>query len=282
MDVTISDPQAVRRILSDRLHRVPEADAASATATERLRAATSRFVNGAVHDARRERLELRLAALDPADLARTAARRTHAARRADAARRAAVPGPAATVPVATLAEHLGFDTPDELPPLIAEIAAVYATGFPPGAVSDSGDAATGRALAAAPDPDPALAVQLLVQAHLATSALIDGALRAISEDPGLTTRAALVRALRLDPPVPATRRLRPDGTLLVLRLGGAGADQDRHEDAAEDPAGSIAFGAGPRSCPAPAHALAIAAAVVDGIREAEPAMTRESAAGSVR
>ncbi|KQM83762.1 hypothetical protein [Agromyces sp. Leaf222] len=275
MDVTITDPREVRRILADPVQRVPEADAASATATERLRAATSRFVNGVVHDLRRARLEQRLAALDPEDLARTASRRTHDARGSAAS------GITRIVPVATLAEHLGFDAPDELPTLIAEIAEVYATGATPGAGFDVADAASERALDAAPGRDPALAVQLLVQAHLATSALIDGALRSIKADPGLTTRAALARTLRHDAPVPSTRRLRRDGTLMVLRLGAAECEGGRGDDA-EEPEGSLAFGAGPRSCPAPAHALAIAAAVVDGLRGPEPAITRGAAVGSRR
>jgi cytochrome P450 len=48
--------------------------------------------------------------------------------------------------------------------------------------------------------------------------------------------------------VPATRRLAPDGHLILVDLGG-------HP-----------FGAGPRKCPGEAHARALAAGVVEGSR----------------
>jgi cytochrome P450 len=48
---------------------------------------------------------------------------------------------------------------------------------------------------------------------------------------------------------------------LVLRLDGP----DR-EAAAGHPARILAFGAGPRACPAPHHALAVAAAIVETLR----------------
>lgn len=262
----ITDPSNARRILADLDHLVPEADAGSARSTERFRAATSRFVNGTVHDARRERLERRLAALEPGELARTATRLTRRARARDEPTHRI----ARTVPVACLAEHLGIGTPDALPRLIAGISAVYAGGTAAGASSAAAvpdaDAATAEALQTARGhEDPALAVQLLVQAHLATAALIDGALRTIADEPAITTRAALVRTLRLDPPVPTTRRVGPDGGVVILSLADDGAPDDATPPEAS---AALAFGAGPRACPAPAHALAIAAAIVDALREA--------------
>ncbi|GAA4382209.1 hypothetical protein [Agromyces bauzanensis] len=80
--------------------------------------------------------------------------------------------------------------------------------------------------------------------------------------------AALVRLLAAAPP-PGRREHRDDGVLRVqllvrahvataaLILGDVGAAA-AHPDAA--------FGAGARACPAPGPALAIATAVVDGLR----------------
>ncbi|GAA1966412.1 hypothetical protein [Agromyces allii] len=261
MPITITQPSEVRRLLADASLLVPEADAASERASERFRSASSRFVNGAVHDRRRQLIEERLGTLSLPALADTAAA---LARRARTAPPHVV---ARTVPVACLATHLGFADPDGLPPLVGAVAAVYPTGE----ASDEADDAITRLLAAAPAigsaEAAALDVQLLVQAHLATAALIEGALRTVAGEPSLSTRAALVLALHHAPPVPATRRVHPDGELVVLTLGdpaAAAVDTQGSEDAP-----LLAFGAGPRACPAPAHALAIASAVVEVLRERE-------------
>ena len=67
--------------------------------------------------------------------------------------------------------------------------------------------------------------------------------------PAGTAVEAVAAVLAAQPPVPATRRRAPDGTLLLVGLGGG-----------------LAFGAGPRRCPGEAHALALATGVLDGAR----------------
>ena len=80
----------------------------------------------------------------------------------------------------------------------------------------------------------------------------DGATRRLATDDGIRrpTAELLHSTLEHDAPVAATRRVAPDGELLVLRLGGS----------------DLAFGAGARRCPAPHHAIAIAGAIVGVLR----------------
>ncbi|TYL51118.1 hypothetical protein [Agromyces mariniharenae] len=247
----VAERSEVQRILEDPAYTVPEADAASTSPGEQFRANTSRFVNGATHAARRGRLEVLLAGIDVDELAADAASRTRAMLPAG------IEAVAAHVPVACLAARLGFADPDAAPALVGVLAAHYPTGDP----SSAADAAAARLLGAAGDRDgdPALRVQLLVQAHAATAGLITAAVRLpAARDTGVPTADLLAAVLRDAPPVRQTRRLAPDGHALVLRLDGA----DR---APQDPR-TLVFGAGPRACPAMAQALAIAAAVVDEVR----------------
>ena len=158
-----------------------------------------------------------------------------------------------SVPVASLADVLGFDDADRLAELVAVVADRYATGVANDTAAE--DDAIERLLASAPGLDAetrALGVQLLVQAWAATGALIESAVRLLaSADHARHSTADLLRAtLEHDAPVAATRRVAPSGELVVLRLGGA----------------DLAFGAGARRCPAPLHAIAIATAVVDELR----------------
>lgn len=254
----VIDRHDVERILTDPAFRVPEADAAATRPADRFRARTSRFVNGALHDSRRRRVEELLATVDCGALATAAAARTRALAPAG------MEAVAAQVPVACLAEQLGFVDPDSTPGLVA----VLADHYPAGGPSVAADAALVRLLTAAPPPgrgdhrdDGVLRVQLLVQSHVATAALIVAALRhPAAADPGVPTAELIATVLRDAPPVPTTRRIAPDGDELVLHLDGP----DR-----EAPAGrprTIAFGVGARPCPAPRPALAIAAAVVTGLR----------------
>lgn len=186
MDTVLEDPRAL----------VPAADPTLPGEFARFRAACSRFVEGAAHRRRREFLESRLAALD------------HDALRATA--RALPRRTPEVLPVATLARHLGFRDPDELPALVAVLADAYPTGRSSTATTSAVDAAAVAALRRAPREEPDLHLQLLVQAFAATAALARGQ----------------------HPPVPATRRVLPDGTTVVVPL---------HD---------TPFGAGPRRCPA--------------------------------
>ncbi|MDQ0895822.1 hypothetical protein [Agromyces ramosus] len=267
----ITDRAEVARILADPRFVVPEADAAATTPFDRFRAHASRFANGAPHDARRGRLDQLAEALRPAELARLAAARTRRFLEAEGTRRVEVAAIARSVPVATLAEALGFSDPPALPPLVATVAHRYASGAPTDAAAE--DLAITRLLSAAPSGTDAearvLAVQLLVQAFTATAALVEGAVRRLEASADASpsspsTRALLLETLRDDSPVPLTRRVSPNGALVVLRLDGP----DREAAAAAAEPRTLAFGAGPRACPAPHLALAIAAAIIDELRRA--------------
>jgi cytochrome P450 len=272
----VLDRREVARILDDRRFTVPEADAAGTNPMERFRARVSRFANGPAHERRRRTLECLLARLDPAELATDAARRTRAfVAEAGAAGPGGI-GPdvarvARAVPVACLAARLGFDRPDDLPVLVAAVAPSYASGV----ATDAADASVRRLLAAAPAHDDRqregaphdegareLAVQLLVQAHAASAGLIEAAMRGARTAPaGVPTSDLLAIVLRDAPPVRSTRRVAPDGTVLTLHLGGSDA-----EAGLGHPLRALAFGAGPRACPAQDLALAIAGAIVDELR----------------
>jgi 2-methylisocitrate lyase-like PEP mutase family enzyme len=119
-------------------------------------------------------------------------------------------------PVANLAEAIGL--PREVVPDVALVAACYQPHLP---ASAPGDEAVARLVAAAGgrwDEKTAVRIGLLVQAHDATRALIAGR----------------------QPPVPATRRLTPDGSEVVVDLAGQ------------------PFGSGRHACPASTHAAALA------------------------
>ena len=283
------DRADVDRVLRDPRYLVPETDTAAARPMARFRSRASRFVNGPTHDRRRARLEELLGLLDPDELAAAAAARTReliaASAPADGDSDAAEYGEAAPdvaaiarrVPVASLAELLGFDRPDDLPPLVAVVAAPYASGVR----IDAADAAIVRLLAAAArrpaaamraakhlddgtDDEPedgALRVQLLVQAFAATAALVEGAVLRAATTPAATTEEVLAVTLRDDPPVRLTRRVRPDGDLVAVRLDGPDRGA-RTGDAAR----TLAFGAGRRACPAERLAMAMAGAVVEELR----------------
>ncbi len=278
----ITDRADVERVLADPASPVPEAGSDDSP-MGRFRARVSRFVNGSVHEARRTLLQAMLDELSPAELARIAATRTAAVLEAALAtatamaatdampHRVVVDSCARHVPVATLAGALGFADPDVLPPLVATVAAVYPTGE----ASRAADAAVTELLEAAgahDDDGRALLVQLLVQAYAATAGLIARALElAAGDGRAQPTRRLLEAVLRDHSPVPFTRRVvgrardggaRDAGELVTLRLDGPdrGAGQGR-------PARILAFGAGARACPAPHHALAIAEAIVDAVRD---------------
>ena len=142
------------------------------------------------------------------------------------------------MPVAVLAAATGV-APDNVAAAV-EAVRVVAAAYHPGTDAPGADAALGRLLALLPPGEPEVAAQrvaLLVQACEATAALVRGGL----ERP-------LDELLRDAPPVTATRRVGPDGRVVVIDLAG-------HP-----------FGAGPRACPGEAHARALAAGVLEGAR----------------
>ncbi|MFD9592628.1 hypothetical protein ACFWA9_07685 [Kitasatospora sp. NPDC059973] len=172
-----------------------------------LRSSVARFSSGAAHRRRRALAEAELASVDPDAL------RLRAAERGDG-------------PVEVLAEALG------LPPEVAgDVALVAASYQPHTAITEEADRALARLVevcGGVADEATANRIGLLVQACDATKALV-----------------AHTVAGRTDPPVPLTRRVAPDGTLVEVGL-------------ADEP-----FGAGPHACPGRAHALALAAGLVE-------------------
>jgi len=180
-----------------------------------LRATVSRFANGETHGRRRALVEELLAAIDPADLREAARERT-----LDRAVRDEV-DVRAYVPVAVLADALGARDVE------AAVAAtrVVAAAYHPHTSHSGADAALAQLLDLLGGGEPELVaarVAILVQACEATAGLVRGD----------------------DLPVPATRRVGPDGAIVLVGLAGR------------------PFGAGARRCPGEAHALAL----VEGIR----------------
>ena len=194
-------------VLADPSYLVPAA-APGETGIAWLRSAASRFSNGPTHARRRALVEHLLAAIDTAALRQ----------------------PYEGHPVGRLAEALGATDSDLTADLTADVrtaAAAYQTGAP------AADDAVERLVAAfggAHDEPTAARIALLVQACDATAALIERSRTRPVED-----------VLRDDPPVPATRRVTPDGEVVLVSLAGA------------------PFGAGPRACPGREHALALVA-----------------------
>jgi cytochrome P450 len=194
-----------------------------------LRASVCRFANGEAHRRRRALVEAELAALEPARLAEEAA----------AATRAALAGGAA-VDVMPLARRIAVRVLCEalagrvVAATVVEDAVAVAVAYPPG--SPDADEALERLHAAlGGEGEPAAArIALLAQACEATAGLIGNLLLG---EPA--------------PPVRLTRRVAADGSTVAIDLESAG----------------LPFGAGPHACPGREHALAIARAVVETVRE---------------
>lgn len=219
-----------------------------------LRAQVSRFSTGETHAGRRRLLEERLAALDPAEL-RTAARAMTLERGGDWR----------GVPTAVLGAALGVKDTGAV--------AAAATGYLSGEESPEADAAVARLLSQAAIPE----ITLLLQGHAATEALIENALGHAFETafetagPGSDPEALLHETLRQDPPLKATRRLDTrTGDEVTIDLVSANrdpdvfADPDRF-DLSRGRAPHLTFGHGVRPCPGPAHALALAAGVLEAL-----------------
>ncbi|MGN9838754.1 isocitrate lyase/phosphoenolpyruvate mutase family protein [Nonomuraea sp. H19] len=222
-----------------------------------LRAQVSRFSTGDVHAERRRRVVDRLLALDPAEL-RTAARTMTLERDGDWR----------GVPTAVLGAALGVRDTAAVP--------AAASGYLSGEESPQADAAVAELLALTDLP----AVTLLLQAHAATEGLIENALAhaatkgdvegAVPGDapqagPGVDVDALLHETLRWNPPLKATRRLDTrTGDEVTIDLVAANRDPDGF-DSASGRTPHLTFGYGVRPCPAPGHALALAAGVLEGV-----------------
>lgn len=230
-------------VLSDSRHIPPPvSDDSSEHTLQWLRAHVCRFSSGATHAERRQLVERRLAAIDPAQL-RARARTT-----ADLAPDA--------VPTAVLGDALGLKDPVDLVPHVR----AAATGYLSGEVSPEADAGTAALLRVVDVTD----ATLLLQAHKATSDLIFAAMR---RDGGeVPVDDLLHETLRFDAPVPAIRRVG-----VTVDVAAANRDPDVFADpdvfrSSRGRSPYLTFGYGIRPCPAPEHALAIAAGYLEGSR----------------
>lgn len=162
-----------------------------------FRRAVARFSSGPDHHRRRALVEAELAAIDPDGLR----------------------GPDSRPPAQRLAAALGVTVP-----VTADIAAIAAAYHPHLPITPAAEAGVERLIevfGGVADERTAARISLLVQAHVATEALLAGH----------------------NPPVPSTRRLAPDGRVVDVDLTGT------------------PFGAGPHACPGRAHALALAVVI---------------------
>ena len=222
----ISRYHEVIAALEDPAYGVPPV-APATTGVAWLRSHVARFSEGADHDRRRALAVAELAKIDPDGL-RTAA---------------------GDNPTAILAAALGLDAD-----VVSDVAAI-ARVYLPGEDDPAADAAVERLVKACrggsttvneqgpADDAVAARIGLLVQAHTATAALV-----ARSIDSG----RSVAETVRVDSPVPGTRRLDPDGDLVFLDFVAA------NTEAAEGAGEPVTFGAGRHRCPGRAHALAIA------------------------
>jgi hypothetical protein len=191
-----------------------------------LRATVSRFSEGSAHARRRALVEALLDTLDPDALRASVGSHHHGLCNSTLA----------YLPVVVLASELGFARDD----VVADVR-VVAAAYHPGTDAPGADEALARLLSALPAVEPEAAaarVALLVQACEATAALVRGALERELDD-----------VLRDTPPVTATKRVAPDGSVVAVPLHGR------------------PFGEGRRRCPGEAHARALVAGVVEFARD---------------
>ena len=255
-----------------------------------LRASVSRFANGAEHRARRDLVEAELSRLDP-DALRAIARELAVGQLAGCGR----PGGrvdvmsllARRVPVTALAAQLGLAAPLRAAAAVTAIAASYFPGSD-ARREQQADAETAWLVAALGSARPDLTVAriaIMVQACDATAGLVGAALHLLQENTGgraggdWPTGALLAETLLRRPPASKFRRVASAsadvggqhvraGERVVCDIDAAGCDPQAgaHGPGPAAPAG-LAFGAGLRPCPGPAHALALAAGVIDAVRE---------------
>jgi cytochrome P450 len=255
-----------------------------------LRASVSRFANGAEHRQRRARAVAELRLLAPGQLRRAAHRRATAVMTA-----AVRPGQrfdamallARRVPMAVMAAGLGIVCPQDAARAAITIAAGYFPGSDRGAERRA-DAATARLadlLSPAGADVVAARIALMVQGCDATAGLIGLALRLLQDTgqagAGWPTGAVLDQVLWLSPVVRASRRTArvPAGVNGGARVGAGDTVVCDIEAAHRDPAApgysasgaavppGLTFGSGLRPCPGRPQALALAAGVVDAVRD---------------
>ncbi|MEE1788270.1 hypothetical protein PUR71_36045 [Streptomyces sp. SP17BM10] len=234
----------------------PAADAADSPVGSLawLRATVARFTGDAqVHGRRRAHAEAGLAGLEPEQLRRAAAGSTPGADDRHAV-------------VRTLAQALGLPGPDAVAEAVVAVSAGYFGGTLTPVEAKAADEAVALLLAHVADEEDleaaAQLVGLLVQACDATARLVEHARRAGL--PASGTEGILDDVLRHDPPVPALRRRAVTdvraGELQVRSGDAVLIDVTATQKGAAD---LLVFGAGPHRCPGRAHALALAAGLLE-------------------
>ena len=272
----VSETAEVHAVLADERFGVRPAEAGAPSGTVAwLRGSVSRFANGPEHDRRRALVVAELDRLDPAAL-RAAARDRARSALADGA----VPDAdrvgrlARRVPAMVLAQRFGAADPDQVATAVGAVAAAYFPGAAEPA-ERAADAATKSLLdlLAGPSLDEVVArITVLVQGYDATANLVAAALRLRPELPAdVSADNLLAQAAYRRPPVPALRRVALAPARLGSRSFGTGDSVACEVAAASGPDGpaaaALTFGYGLRPCPGPAQALALAAGVIDAIRE---------------
>ena len=278
----------IRAVLADPRFTVPPPGPGGPPGTVSwLRASVSRFANSAEHRARRALVESELARLDPAAL-RASARELAL----DQLARCGQPGDrvdvmsllARRVPVAVLAARLGLADPLRAAAAVTAVAASYFPGSD-ARREQQADAETAWLVTALGPGRLDLTVAriaIMVQACDATAGLIGTALHLLQDRPAggdWPTDALLAETLRRRPPACKIRRVASAsadvggeriqaGEKVVCDIEAAGRDPEAGPRGASQsaPAG-LAFGAGLRPCPGPGQALALAAGVIDAVRE---------------
>jgi cytochrome P450 len=274
----VSETAEVHAVLADERFGVRPAEARAPSGTVAwLRASVSRFANGPEHDRRRALVVAELDRLDPAALRAAAREQARTALESGAEAGAeAVGSLARRVPAMVLAQRFGAADPDQVATAVGAVAAAY---FPGAAepVERAADAATKSLLdlLAGPGLDEDLVVAritVLVQGYDATANLVAAALSLLPELPAdVTTDTLLAETAYRRPPVPALRRVAQAPARLGDRSIGAGDSlvcEVAAAGAADGPAAAaLTFGYGIRPCPGPAQALALAAGIIDALRE---------------
>lgn len=219
-----TDPDQVRQTLIDA--PVPVAPQVDTPiGVAWLRAHVPRFREGAEHRRLRALVEAELDRLSPADL------------------RARARAAGGTLPhIRALAQALGLQGVSE--EAVALVAAHYQPHEPDDAAADAAVAELVDACGGVPDDATATRICLLVQACAATTALVD---HVRELDPGGSVDERIARTMDEHPPLRSTRRV-IDGELVELDM--------RHP--------GLGFGAGPHACPGRAHAIALAAGIIEG------------------
>jgi cytochrome P450 len=272
----------VRAVLADPAYQVPAVVAGGPAGTIGwLRSSACRFANGDDHSRRRALVAAELERMPPEALREDAERRAHAVidAKVSTGRLDVMACLARRVPMAVLAARLGIADADRAADAVSITAAAYFPGADAEAerAADLSTARLSAMLSPAAQEIIAARITLMVQGCDATAGLIGKAVhRALQPVPDRPaagpTDAILAEVLRYDPPLRVSRRVSreaadlggcrvPDGSVLLLRVDSA----NRDPDALDLPA--LTFGYGLRPCPGQAQALALAAGVVQAVRD---------------